>query len=80
MSDAPLPLSGRGRGAFVGGLIVEFLPDAAGIISKTVSFPVYGLLLIVLVMLMPYGVVPGLDRLWQRLSGDRSQRPPPPLS
>ncbi len=68
------------RGAFVGGLIVEFLPDAAGAISKTVSFPVYGLLLIALVMLMPHGVVPGLDRLWQRLSGDRGKRVPPPLS
>jgi len=59
------------RGAFVGGLIVEFLPDAAGMISRSISFPVYGVLLIGLVMLMPHGVVPGLDRLWQRLAGRR---------
>lgn len=60
------------RGAFVGGLIVEFLPDAAGMISRSISFPVYGILLIGLVMLMPHGVVPGLDRLWARLTGRRT--------
>lgn len=55
------------RGALVGGFVVAFLPDLAGAVSQSLSFPAYGLVLIGLVYLMPKGIVPALDAVFARL-------------
>lgn len=55
------------RGALVGGVLVAYLPDLAGMVSRTLSFPAYGLVLIALVFLVPKGIVPALDQGLARL-------------
>ncbi|MEC9345931.1 MAG: branched-chain amino acid ABC transporter permease [Pseudomonadota bacterium] len=56
------------RGAFVGGALAAYLPDISGLVSKTLSFPAHGLVLIALVFLMPKGIVPSLDLGLARLA------------
>ena len=60
-------------GALAGGLLVEFLPDLAGDASAALSFPMFGVILILLVWLMPEGLVPAAERLARRL-GPRLKR------
>jgi branched-chain amino acid transport system permease protein len=52
-------------GAVIGGLVLQFLPDLADRISKNLTWPVYGALLIAAVWLAPNGVV-GLLGRWRR--------------
>jgi branched-chain amino acid transport system permease protein len=49
-------------GAVIGGLVIQFLPDLADRISKNLTWPVYGMLLIAAVWLAPNGVVGLLGR------------------
>ncbi len=50
-------------GAVVGGLVIQFLPVLADLITKNLTWPVYGALLIASVWLAPNGIV-GLYRRW----------------
>jgi len=50
-------------GAVVGGVLIQFLPDLAGTASGALSFPAYGLILLLLVYLMPHGLVGAVARL-----------------
>lgn len=52
-------------GAVIGALAVQFLPDLADRVSKNLTWPVYGGLLIATVWLAPNGVV-GLFGRWRR--------------
>jgi branched-chain amino acid transport system permease protein len=56
-------------GALAGGLLVEFLPDLAGDASAALSFPMFGVVLILLVWLLPEGLVPAAERALRRLGG-----------
>ena len=53
-------------GALFGGLLVEFLPDLARTASGGLSFPVYGILLIGLIYVMPRGFAAVVASLSER--------------
>ncbi len=55
-------------GALFGGLLVEFLPDLARTASGELSFPLYGILLIGLIYLMPRGFAPAAAAFGHRLA------------
>ena len=55
-------------GAAFGGLLIEFLPDLARGAGAALSLPVYGVLLIALVYLMPRGLGPLATALLRRIS------------
>lgn len=59
-------------GAVPGGLLIQYLPDVAANASAALSFPAYGLLLILLMYFMPGGVAGWLQRLLERRGGVRS--------
>jgi branched-chain amino acid transport system permease protein len=51
-------------GAVMGAIVIQFLPELADTISKNLTWPVYGMLLIAAVWLAPNGVV-GLFERWR---------------
>lgn len=55
-------------GAVPGGLLVQYLPDAAADASAALSFPAYGLILIVLMYFMPGGAAGMVHALHRRVS------------
>lgn len=59
------------RGPFVGAVALALIASLSGALSTYVAFPLYGFVLIGLIMLAPEGVVPAFDRLTQRLRGLR---------
>jgi branched-chain amino acid transport system permease protein len=61
-------------GAVIGGLFLQFFPDLTAEIGKRLSLPLFGVLLIVIVMLMPNGLagVPAL--LWRKFKGEKNAR------
>lgn len=54
--------------ALLGGLLIEFLPDAASLVAGEVAFPAaaYGVLLIAMVYLMPQGLAGAFEKLLRR--------------
>lgn len=50
-------------GAVIGGLFLQFFPDLTAAIGKSLSLPLYGVMLILIVMLMPNGLAGLLRRL-----------------
>lgn len=62
-------------GAVVGGLLVEFGPDLAHDASASLSFPLFGVLLILAVWLAPRGLAPLVERFLSRKSGGDPQEP-----
>jgi len=65
----------RLHGAFVGAVTLAVLSAVAAGISEFVAIPIYGFVLIGLIMLAPRGVAPLLDRFWRRLTRRFTQRP-----
>ncbi len=58
-------------GAIIGGLVLQFLPDVAADIGKRLSIPLFGIILVATIMLMPTGVAGALaklNRIMQRRS------------
>jgi len=64
-------------GAVLGGLLIQFLPDLAGTASGALSFPSYGLILLLLVYLMPQGLAGAGARLLNRFGLDQRPRAAP---
>lgn len=61
-------------GAIIGGLFLQFFPDLTAAIGKRLSLPLFGVLLIVAIALMPNGLA-GLPALvWRRIRGDENAR------
>jgi branched-chain amino acid transport system permease protein len=61
-------------GAVIGGLFLQFFPDLTAAIGKRLSLPLFGVLLILVVMLMPNGLA-GLPALiWRKIKGDKNAR------
>ena len=56
-------------GAVIGGLFLQFFPDLTAAIGKDLSLPLYGVLLILVVTLMPNGLAGLLRRLVGRKNG-----------
>lgn len=54
-------------GAVFGGLLIHYLPDVAANASSALSFPAYGLILLVLVYLFPNGVAGSVSRWLRKL-------------
>lgn len=54
----------RLHGALVGAVMLAVISAVAAGISTYVAIPLYGFVLIGLIMLAPYGVAPLLDRIW----------------
>ncbi len=52
-------------GAVFGGLLICFLPELAAGASGALSFPAYGLILILMIYLMPEGLA-GLVQRWSK--------------
>ncbi len=50
-------------GAVIGGLFLQFFPDLTAAIGKRLSLPLYGVMLILIVMLMPNGLAGLLRRV-----------------
>ena len=61
-------------GAITGGLIVEFLPDLARDASASVSFPLFGLLLIALIWVLPNGLSETFVRLMPTFMRSHSKK------
>ncbi|PJK27849.1 branched-chain amino acid ABC transporter permease [Minwuia thermotolerans] len=57
------------RGAFAGAVVLAAVSSLSTSLSSYVAFPLYGFVLIALIMLAPEGVVPAFDRLTQRFRG-----------
>jgi branched-chain amino acid transport system permease protein len=59
-------------GAVIGGLFLQFFPDLTAAIGKRLSLPLFGVLLILVVMLMPNGLA-GLPALvWRKFKGENN--------
>jgi len=54
-------------GALIGGMLLQFLPDAVRSASSALSFPAYGFILILMVYLSPDGLAGLIGRTAQRL-------------
>lgn len=61
-------------GAIIGGLFLQFFPDLTALIGKRLSLPLFGVLLILAVMLMPNGLAGLLRRLTASLGGKSNAR------
>jgi branched-chain amino acid transport system permease protein len=61
-----LVIGGMGSiaGVLLGGLFLQFFPDAVAAVGRTLSLLLYGVLLIAAIVLMPNGVTGALRRLW----------------
>lgn len=60
-------------GAVIGGLFLQYLPDAAGLASKGLAFPALGPLLILLILLWPDGVVGRYRHVKERIGQWRAK-------
>jgi len=49
-----------------GGLLLQFWPDVAGMVSRDLVYPVFGALLVLSMRFMPNGVA-GAVSVWRRL-------------
>lgn len=61
-------------GAVIGGLFLQFFPDLTAAIGKRLSLPLFGVLLILAVILMPNGLAGMLGSLWRKLKGEKNAR------
>jgi branched-chain amino acid transport system permease protein len=59
-------------GAVIGGLFLLYTPKLADMISKNLSWPIYGAMLIVFIWIMPNGAAGMLGRLAQRFSRQKN--------
>lgn len=59
-------------GPFVGAVLLAVLASLSASLSGYVEFPLYGFVLIALIMVAPEGVVPAVVRLTQRFRGPRA--------
>lgn len=57
----------RLHGALIGALTLVILQTVSTQLSDYIAIPLYGIVLIGLIMLAPMGVAPVLDRLWTRI-------------
>ncbi len=63
-------------GAIIGGFIVYFIPVIAGSVATKFSFPVFGLMLLAAILLMPDGIAGRSRVIWQRLRTSRGNPRP----
>ncbi|MGE0152239.1 MAG: branched-chain amino acid ABC transporter permease [Reyranellaceae bacterium] len=61
-------------GAVIGGLFLQFFPDLTAAIGKRLSLPLFGVLLILVVTLMPNGLAGLPGHLWRRFKGEGNAR------
>ena len=54
-------------GAVAGGLLLQFWPDIAGMVSRNLVHPVFGMLLVLSMRFMPNGVA-GAASVWRGLA------------
>jgi len=57
------------RGALIGAVVLALLGAVSATLSEWIAFPIYGFVLIALIIVAPRGVAPLLDRMADRLSG-----------
>jgi branched-chain amino acid transport system permease protein len=54
-------------GALIGGLFLQFFPDITASLGKSLSLPLFGVLLVLAIVAMPNGIVGLVSRLMQKL-------------
>jgi branched-chain amino acid transport system permease protein len=59
-------------GALAGGLMLQFWPDAAALVSRDLALPVFGAALIMVAWFLPHGVAGWLDGVIRRLDARRA--------
>jgi branched-chain amino acid transport system permease protein len=61
-------------GAIIGGLFLQFFPDLTAAIGKRLSLPLFGVMLILAVIVMPNGLAGMLGGWWRKLKGEKHAR------
>lgn len=61
-------------GAVIGGLFLQFFPDLTAAIGQRLSLPLFGVLLILIVLLMPNGLAGVPGTLWRKFKGEGNAR------
>src|SRR5690606_7543856 len=60
-------------GPIIGGIIFGILPvGLREVAGREVQWIVYGIAMVLIVMFLPEGIVPGVQRLWERKLGSRA--------